>query len=287
MHMTPAAPRTPSVTARRLLMALLLNAAGLSAFAQPPEGPASAPDTAGSPVAPAPVPAPTPTPVPARPAPAPLPAVSALASVPNWQALTPAQRELLAPLARDWDGLSATQRSKWLSATPKLATLPAPELTRIHERMRDWAHLTPTERADARIGFQVARQVDADQRQAKWEAYQALPAEKRQELAEKAAARRQAQTQAKTPGTKAKPLAAAPKSNIVPPAPKMVAPVAVAGSLIQAKPGATTVLITRGLELPPHHSAGQAKVVADPALVDSKTLLPKSLKAPAASATRP
>lgn len=153
--------------------------------------------------------------------------------------------------------------------------------------MRDWAHLTPTERADARVGFQVARQVDADQRLAKWEAYQALPAEKRQELADKAAARRQAQTRAKAPGTTAKPLVAAPKSNIVPPAPKMVAPVPVAGSLIQAKPGATTVLITRGLELPPHHAAGQAKVVADPALVDPKTLLPKSLKAPAASTIRP
>lgn len=269
----------PAVSLSRLLTTLLLSAAGFSAFAQAPEA-ASAPEaTQAPPAASAPAPAPA-----ARP-PAPvLPPVSALAAAPTWQTLTPAQRELLAPLANDWDKLGPTQRSKWLNATPRLAALPAPELARLHERMRDWAHLTPSERANARISFQVAKQVDAEQRQAKWEAYQALPPEKRQELADKAAARRQAQT--KATGPQAKPFAAAPKSNIVPAAPKLVAPVAVTGSLIQAKPGATTVLINRGLALPSHHAAGEAKVVADPALVDPKTLLPKSLKAPTGPAPR-
>ncbi|KQV89283.1 MULTISPECIES: DUF3106 domain-containing protein [unclassified Roseateles] len=210
--------------------------------------------------------------------------VSALAAAPTWQALTPAQRDLLAPLAKDWDKLGPNQRSKWLNATPRLAVLPPAELNRLHERMRDWANLTPGERVDARIGFQVAKQVDSEQRQAKWEAYQALPQEKRQELADKAVARRQAQTKAASPV--AKPLTAVPKSNIVPAAPKLVTPTPVTGSLIQAKPGATTVLITRGLVLPAHHAAGETKVVADPALVDPKTLLPKSLKAPPASVPR-
>lgn len=270
----------PTASPTHLLITLLLGAAGFSAFAQPPEA-ASAPEaglasTPAAAVAPAPV---------ARPAAPILPPVSALAAAPTWQSLTAAQRDLLAPLASDWDKLGPTQRSKWLNATPRLAALPAPELARLHERMRDWAHLTPSERANARISFQVAKQVDAEQRQAKWEAYQALSPEKRQELAEKAAARRQAQTKATGPNPK--PLAAAPKSNIVPAAPKLVSPIAVTGGLIQAKPGATTVLITRSLALPSHHAAGEAKVVADPALVDAKTLLPKSLKAPAASAPRP
>lgn len=271
----------PAVSFTRLLTTtLLLGAAGFSAFAQAPEA-ASAPETA---VAPAPVaPPPPPAPV-AKPAPPVLPPVSALAPAPTWQSLTPAQRDLLAPLADDWDRLGPTQRSKWLNATPRLAALPAPELARLHERMRDWAHLTPSERANARVSFQVAKQVDAEQRQAKWEAYQALPPEKRQELADKAAARRQAQTKATGPNPK--PLAAAPKSNVVPAAPRLVAAVPVAGSLIQAKPGATTVLITRTLAQPSHHAAGESKVVADPALVDPKTLLPKSLKAPSAAVPR-
>lgn len=274
MRMTRAA-LTPASLLRRLPTTLLLCAAGFSAFAQTPEA-ASAPEPSA---ASAPAPA-LPTAA-ARPAAPVLPAISALAAAPTWQALTPAQRLLLAPLERDWDTLGPNQRSKWLNATPKLSSLPAAELARTHERMRDWARLTPAERVDARIGFQVAKQVDAEQRQAKWEAYQALPPERRQELTEKAVARRQAQSKAN--GTPAKPLDATTKSNIVPAAPKLVTPTPVAGGLIQAKPGATTVLITRLLSRPSHHAAGEAKVVADPTLVDPKTLLPKSLKAPSAA----
>lgn len=269
MRMIRAATTAPAQIPR-LLTTLLLGAAGVSALAQTP---ASAASDAASAVA-----------QPGMPA---APKVSALAPAPApaWQSLTPAQQTLLAPLAHDWPRLSATQRSKWVNAVPMLASLPPPELARLHERMRDWARLTPAERRDARVGYQVVKQLDAEERQAKWEAYQALPPEKRQELAEKAAARRQAQ--ASTPNHAVKPLAAAAKSNIVPPAPKLVAPTAVTGSLVQAKPGATTVLITRAPTLPSHHAAGEAKVVADPALVDPQTLLPKSLKATAASAPDP
>ena len=270
MRMTPAASTLPH-TPPRLLIALLLSAAGLSAFAQTTEA-ASAPE------------APAASAAMARPKVPATPAVSALATAPTWQALTPSQQALLAPLERDWAKLGPTQRTKWLNATPMLATLPQPELARLHERMRDWSKLTPAERLDARIGFQVAKQVDAEQRQAKWEAYQALTPEKRQELAEKAVARRQAQ--AVPSGHSAKPLTAQPKSNIVPAIPKLVAATPVTGSLVQAKPGASTVLITREAALPSHHAAGEAKVVADPALVDPKTLLPKSLKAPPASLPR-
>jgi len=253
------------LTRSPLLMALLLGAAGLSAFAQ-------APEAASAPVA-APVQVPA-----SKPLPVAKPAVPSLAAPPAaWTGLTPRQRDLLAPLERDWAGISESQRSKWLSATPTLATLPAPELARVHERMRDWAQLKPSERVNARIGFQVAKQVDAEQRQAKWEAYQALPAEKRQELADKEVARR---AKAAAPRPSSKPQAAASKSNIVPAAPKLVAPIPVTGSVVQAKPGATTVLMTRGSTVPMHHAAGETKVVADPALVDPKTLLPRSLKAP-------
>lgn len=270
----------------RLLIALLLSAAGLSAFGQAAPAadaaasttPVAAPAPTASAAAPAPVARPRP---PAMPSSAIAPLPSALAPAPTWGGLTPSQRQLLAPLQSDWAELSPSQRSKWVNATPMLATLPEADLARLHERMRGWARLSPAERRDARIAFQVAKQVDAEQRQAKWEAYQALPPEKRQELAEKAAARRKAQGTAKTG---AKPIAAQPKSNVVPAAPKMITPVAVNGGLIQAKPGATTVLISRSSRQPPvHQVAGEAKVVADPSLVDAKTLLPKSLKAPTAS----
>jgi hypothetical protein len=279
MRMTRAAP-TPSTRAPRLLIALLLSAAGLSAFAQAPEA-ASAPAMVASPTPAASVAHM------ARPRPAAAsatPVLSALATAPTWSALTASQRQLLTPLAEDWDGLNAQQRIKWLNATPALATLPAPELARLHERMRDWTKLTPIERRDARVSFKVAKQVDAEQRQAKWEAYQALPPEKRQELAEKAAARRKAQATAA--GSSPRSLTAAPKSNLVPAVPKLMAPVPVTGGLIQAKPGASTVLISLTSRRPSYQVAGESKVVANPDLVDPHTLLPKSPKAPAASELR-
>lgn len=270
MRMTRAASTLPA-SLPRLLIALLLSAAGFSAFAQQPSEAASAAETPASAALPAPR-----QPL-AKPVAPPLTAPPA-----TWNGLTAAQQRLLAPLEHDWHTISPTQRSKWLSATPMLATLPPAELARLQERMRDWANMKPSERVSARVGFQVAKQVDAEQRQAKWEAYQALSPEKRQELNDKAVARRQAQTGTTRPAPKS--MAAKPKSNIVPAAPKLLPPVPVTAGLVQARPGATTVLITRGATLPQHLSAGETKVVADPALVDPKTLLPRSPRTLPASA---
>ena len=270
MRMTRAASTLPA-SLPRLLVALLLSAAGFSAFAQQPPEAASAAETPASVISAAPR-----LPL-AKPVAPPLTAPAA-----TWNGLTTGQQRLLAPLEHDWPTISPTQRSKWLSATPMLATLPPAELARLQERMRDWANMKPSERVNARVGFQVAKQVDAEQREAKWEAYQALPPEKRQELNDKAVARRQAQTGAARPAPKS--MEAKPKSNIVPAAPKLLPPVPVTAGLVQARPGATTVLITRGTILPQHLSAGDTKVVADPALVDPKTLLPRSPKSLPASA---
>lgn len=270
MFMIRAATTLPA-RPPRLLIALLLSAAGLSAFAQATDA-ASAPQAAAS----AAMPAAKTKPLPRAVSPTSLGAPPA-----NWSGLTPKQQALLAPLERDWPGISDPQRSKWLSATPALATMSGEEIKRVHDRMRDWAQLSTADRLNARIGFQVARQLTAEQRQARWEAYQALPAAERQALADKAIARREAQA---APRTSPKSMEAKPKSNIVPTAPKLQPSVPVTAGLVQAKPGATTVLISRRPTPPRHLAVGETKVVADPALVDPQTLLPRSLKAPPASA---
>ncbi|XHS78232.1 DUF3106 domain-containing protein [Burkholderiaceae bacterium UC74_6] len=222
--------------------------------------------------------APAPTASFAVPEPARLKPPSSLETVPEWPGLTAAQRQALAPLERDWAGMDATQRSKWLEIAPRFAALPEAKRERLHERMRDWVNLSPLERQQARVGYRWAQQVNnADDRAAKWEAYQALPAEKRRELAEKAAHKQAAKPcaqGAKCPTATAD-LDAKPKSNLVPPLPKPAPAKAVAPSVVQAKPGATTVLITQATIPPAHQQAGQTKVWADPELVDSKTLLPK------------
>lgn len=277
MSMIRAASTRPAALPR-LLLALLLGAAGSFAFAQASD-PASAPEAAASVAASAVAPTPK-----ARPLAKPV-APAALSAPPaSWSGLTPKQQALLAPLERDWADIADSQRSKWLSATPTLATMSGEEIKRVHDRMRDWTRLSASERVNARIGFQVARQLTAEQRRARWEAYQALPLEERQALADKAKARQQAQAAGPVRAPKA---LASQKSNIVPAAPKLVAPTPVAASLVQAKPGATTVLITRDATQPRHQLAGQAKVVADPDLVDPHTLLPKARKTLPASAPRP
>lgn len=216
-------------------------------------------------------------------APAGLAAPSPMQPAPKWAGLTPAQKHALEPLARDWDGLDDTRKTKWLEIAPRFAALPQEERDRIHERMRAWAALSPAERQQARVGYQMVQQLKTRNREAKWEAYQALPPEKRAELAEKAAHKRalKACVTGKHCASEAK-LDAAPKSNLVPPPPKVQAAKPVAPSVVQAKPGATTVLITQATIPPAHQQAGQTKVWADPELVDSKTLLPKK-PSPAAS----
>ena len=191
---------------------------------------------------------------------------------PTWTILTPSQKIALQPLERDWDGLDNSSRSKWLSIAGRFSALPADDQARLHERMRAWARSSPAERQQARITFREAKQMAAGQREAKWEAYQALPPEKRQELADKAAQKLVAKPPPKLTAANNTPQL---KSNLVPAALKGQPVKAVAPSVLQAKPGATTVLITQSKTMPAHQQAGQTKVFADPDLVDSKTLLPK------------
>lgn len=242
------------------LLLTALTALPLAALAQATEAASATPEIS----APAPI---------VRPAAAPALAAPATALAPPlWQGLTRSQKLVLMPLERDWDSLDAQGRSKWLEIAARFNSLPAEEQARLRERMGAWARSSPAERQQARIGFQAGQQMAADRRQAKWEAYQALPPEKRQELADKAAQKRTAKAQAPQVGTGSGPQA---KSNLVPAAPKGLPLRPVATSVLQAKPGATTVLITQVKRLPAHQQAGQTKVFADPDLVDSKTLLPK------------
>lgn len=259
--------RTPALA----LVALIIAGAGLlsgrPAMAQATEEAASAPESSAS--APAPLVVPLPRPLPAAP---PQPATpSTLPPPPTWQGLSRTQQLALAPLQRDWDALDPMRKSKWLEIAPRFLYLPSEEQARMHERMRAWSRLSPAQRQQARIGYQVAQQVKADDRQAKWEAYQALSPERRQELADKAISK----LVRPAPKLAAGADLGQAKSNLIPALPRNLPSMPVAPSVLQAKPGASTVLITQPKTPPSHQRAGQTKVFADPDLVDSKTLLPK------------
>lgn len=108
-------------------------------------------------------------------------------SAPNWNQLTPEQRQALSPLSRTWDQLTEPHRRKWIALAANFSRLPPAEQAKMHSRMAEWASLSARQRSQARLNFGEAQQLSADEKRAKWEAYQALTPEERRKLAEGAA----------------------------------------------------------------------------------------------------
>lgn len=186
---------------------------------------------------------------------------------PRWQDLPPAERSVLTPLERDWASIDASRKQKWRDIAARHPSLPAAEQARISARMKAWAAMTPAERGRARLNYQEARELTPQERQARWEAYQALPPEQKKQFATRAAP---------VPATR-KAMRDLPqdKSNIVPNPAHAAQRRAVAPTVVQAQPGATTTLMSRKPAPPTHQQPGMPKITASPGFVDKSTLLPK------------
>lgn len=215
-------------------------------------------------------------------------AQAAEAGSPAWAALSAQQRTALAPLAGEWANLDAPRRQKWLEIAARFDQLSPAERERVQQRMGEWARLSPAERGQARLNYQGAKQLSVEDRQARWEAYQALPEDQRRRLA--------AQGQAPAPAPRAgsasaparpaltaaqprpatAPGATRPKVNTVPDPLAAAAPKPVGPTVVQAKPGASTRLITqKPTPQPEHQQTGMPKIAATSEFVDRKTLLPQ------------
>lgn len=208
---------------------------------------------------------------------------------PRWNDLKPAERSVLRPLERDWASIDASRKQKWIEIAARHPNLPPAEQARVSARMNAWSTMTPAERGRARLNYQEARQLTPNDRQARWEAYQALPPEQKQQLATRAApaaTARSGEVPRKAPAGRDAAAAEPPqgKSNIVP-NPAYAAPrKAVAPTVVQAQPGATTTLMSRRPVPPSHQQPGMPKIAASPGFVDKSTLLPK--RGPQGAATR-
>jgi hypothetical protein len=188
----------------------------------------------------------------------------------DWKALTPAQRAVLSPLQREWSSIEPSRRAKWLEIANRFPTLAPAERQRIHARMAEWASLSPAQRGLARQQFQQSRQFS--DRQLHWDAYQALPEQTRKELAQ-----RSRPVPARGNAVEAKGTAGAPGSanrRTDANAGKAQPAKAVTPTVVQAKPGATTTLLTRPAAPPLHQQPGLPKIAATPGFVDPSTLLP-------------
>jgi len=196
-----------------------------------------------------------------------------------WTTLSPAQQAALAPLKSDWQGIDDTRRQQWLEIAARFPAMTPEERQRIQERMAEWARMTPDERGRVRLQYQELRQISAKQRQERWDAYLALPAEERRALAEKA---RTVPKVAVAKSTAASPTRLAGADAAAQPAAKVVAP-----TVVQAKPGASTTLISRAATPPASTPSRLAKADVDGAALDRRTLLPQAHRPEAAASAAP
>jgi hypothetical protein len=189
-----------------------------------------------------------------------------------WSSLTPQQQQALAPLQRDWATLDANRRQKWLEVAGHFPGMPSDERKRVQERMAEWARLTPAERAQARMQFQEVRQLPPQERNAKWQAYQALPEEEKKSLAQRVQAPTKAASGADGKA-KVRDALAPPRSTAVAasgPLTRSIGPI-----VVQARPGATTTTMSTHANVPAHRQPGAPKIAATAGYVDPATLLPR------------
>ena len=101
----------------------------------------------------------------------------------DWRSLSAEQRAALQPLIKLWPTLGGDQQRKWVALTHNYNRMAPDERATLQGRMTEWVNLTPAQRTKARLSFGEVRKVPTDEKRAKWEEYQALPAEERERLA--------------------------------------------------------------------------------------------------------
>jgi hypothetical protein len=152
----------------KLAPAVVLVSATLNFPSQAQPSPASAPVV----TAPAPVARPTP-----------LASAANNASTIAWNSLSAQQQVALQPLQSDWNNLNDQQKRKWLSISANFSRMAVGEQAKLHERMAQWAALSPRQRELARLNYGEVQKMSPQRKNEKWEAYQALTPTDKQKLA--------------------------------------------------------------------------------------------------------
>lgn len=111
---------------------------------------------------------------------------------PTWVELAPEQRQILAPLAGEWDNFEYSRRKKWIGIAQRYPAMNTEEQVRVQRRMVEWAKLSPEERTRAREKYKNLQRATAANKEAirqKWQEYKDLPEEEKLRLQAEAAAR--------------------------------------------------------------------------------------------------
>lgn len=88
------------------------------------------------------------------------------AQPPDWDQLTPAQRDaLVAPLRERWNR-NPGERTRMLERAQRWQAMPRDQRDRAGHGMQRWEHMSPEQRGEARALFHAMRGLDKDQRKA-------------------------------------------------------------------------------------------------------------------------
>jgi hypothetical protein len=101
----------------------------------------------------------------------------------SWNRLSEAQHVALAPFEKIWDSFSDERKQKWLKIASRYHKMSPESQKRLHQRMEEWAKMTPDERKVARENYQVSKSVPLEKREKAWDAYQKLTEEQKKKLA--------------------------------------------------------------------------------------------------------
>src|SRR5690348_8283961 len=99
---------------------------------------------------------------------------SAEPAQPSWEQLKPQQREVLAPLAQEWNDMDAAKKKKWLGIAKLYPGMTPSEQHRTQLQMRDWYSLTPEQREIVREKYKTIKKLPPDKRheiKQKWREY--------------------------------------------------------------------------------------------------------------------
>jgi hypothetical protein len=110
----------------------------------------------------------------------------ALNTYPKWSDLSNKEKTALKPLFPLWSQMSSAHKNKWLALSANFSELSASDQEKLQTRMTQWGSLTSEQRAQARFIFNQVQQIPSDDRLSKWQAYQALDAQQKDQLAQDA-----------------------------------------------------------------------------------------------------
>ena len=83
---------------------------------------------------------------------------------PEWDQLTPEQRDaLITPLRERWNG-NPDERPQMIERAQRWKTMPRDQRDRARHGMQRWEHMSPEQRTEARALFYAMRGMDNDQR---------------------------------------------------------------------------------------------------------------------------